>query len=159
MEILSQNSELVLSICALGLSIWAIISSRKHNRLSVKPFLQTFQHNDLTAFYIEVLLMNNGVGPAILQPKLKIIYDRKIYNTVERLFSQKFIELYKQIDWDKNRSHTINTEYALKVNEKLHICSLNLNSKEITEEVKTIIDSIDFLQNYNDIYGTNFVMK
>ncbi|MDX3775788.1 hypothetical protein QE250_16875 [Chromatiaceae bacterium AAb-1] len=55
-----------MALCALGLTIWQTRVTRKHNRLSVKPYLNTerlIKHNPTI---LTVNLVNNGLGPATI---------------------------------------------------------------------------------------------
>jgi hypothetical protein len=58
-------SSVVIAVCALGISIWQGYIARQHNKLSVVPIL----HVDLDTTEgkdIEIVSVNNGVGPAII---------------------------------------------------------------------------------------------
>jgi hypothetical protein len=57
----------VIALCALGLSIWQGILTRTHNRLSFRPHLTTWTHSDAEKGFYAVELINNGIGPAVIE--------------------------------------------------------------------------------------------
>lgn len=78
---LRTNATLIVSMCALGLTINQARATRIHNRLTVQPRLSTFTYvdrdpNDKAITIITALLMNNGLGPAIIK-SFEILLDGK----------------------------------------------------------------------------------
>ena len=69
------GSVLVASL-AFGVTIWHAWTTRKHNRLSVKPLLNTW--NDFGSFAdgLEITLRNIGIGPALIE-SFEIYVDAK----------------------------------------------------------------------------------
>ena len=59
----------IVSLCAIGLTIWQALVSRRHNRLSVRPHIISRwgkrRENEGTYFTYE--LMNVGLGPAMVE--------------------------------------------------------------------------------------------
>jgi hypothetical protein len=62
-----EHASTVIAICALALTVWQGIQTRKHNRLSCKPFLTTWIGKDLKNNFYSVDLINNGLGPAVIE--------------------------------------------------------------------------------------------
>jgi hypothetical protein len=60
-------SSAVIALCALGFSIWQGKQTQKHNRLSFRPHLTTWSHSDAEKGFYAVDLINNGIGPAIIE--------------------------------------------------------------------------------------------
>lgn len=67
---------LFIAVLALITSVWNAYSTRKHNRLSVKPNLTV--HNEISSERIIFSLENNGVGPAIIKSFALISGDKEI---------------------------------------------------------------------------------
>lgn len=65
--VITGISTAVIALCALGLSIWQGVEARKHNRLSVRPHLTTWTHSDAEKGFYVVELINNGIGPAVIE--------------------------------------------------------------------------------------------
>lgn len=75
----SENGSLIVSICALGLTIQQIKATHKHNRLSVKPLLATTLVKDNFStnqdeWVVTASIRNCGLGPAIIKD-FKVLLD------------------------------------------------------------------------------------
>lgn len=66
-QVVTGISSAVIALCALGLSIWQGILARTHNRLSFRPHLTTWVHSDAEKGFYAVELINNGIGPAVIE--------------------------------------------------------------------------------------------
>jgi hypothetical protein len=78
-DLARDYAALLVSICALFLTINQSLATRKHNRLTVRPHLTSFvdhrpdpERQGITT--IKVTLSNNGLGPAIIQ-KFELLLD------------------------------------------------------------------------------------
>lgn len=60
---LSTNATNVIALSALAATFWQASISRKHNKLSVKPYLTTWNTTTPDGYAV-VKIINNGVGPA-----------------------------------------------------------------------------------------------
>ncbi|WP_319237476.1 hypothetical protein [uncultured Propionivibrio sp.] len=56
----------VIAVFALVATVWQAWVTRKHNRLSVKPLLNTWSETNGGAGIYEARLKNIGIGPAII---------------------------------------------------------------------------------------------
>ena len=56
---------LLVSTISVGLSVWAIVSQREHNRLSVRPLCEVTPSDYRNK--IKLVLKNNGIGPLIVK--------------------------------------------------------------------------------------------
>ena len=67
-EFLGKHTAEVIALCALGLTMYQAKVARRHNVLSVQPYITEFTHRKtfpgrgLLAFR----LMNHGIGPAFI---------------------------------------------------------------------------------------------
>lgn len=72
----------IVSLCALGLTIWQALASRRHNRLSVRPHIISRwgkrRENEGTYFTYE--LINVGLGPALVKEFSLAVPDFKRSN-------------------------------------------------------------------------------
>jgi hypothetical protein len=66
-QIVAGISTLIIALCALCVSIWQVRQGIKHNRLQVRPHLDTWTETNPQAGHYAVMLMNNGLGPAIIE--------------------------------------------------------------------------------------------
>lgn len=65
-EAIAGFSSAVIALCVFGLTVWQACIIRKHNKLSVTPHLTTWTHSDTTKNIYAVELLNNGIGPALI---------------------------------------------------------------------------------------------
>ncbi len=66
-ETLVSGGSAVIALCALFATVWQAYVTRRHNKLSVTPFLTTWIHSDGKNGEYAVDLVNNGVGPALIE--------------------------------------------------------------------------------------------
>ena len=59
-------ASVVIALCALGLTLTDSIENRRHNRLSVKPFVSLYSDFDPVHDDAGLVLRNVGLGPAII---------------------------------------------------------------------------------------------
>jgi hypothetical protein len=60
-------ASLIIAMCALVFTIKQARDAHRHNKLSVTPFLTTWFTQDFTSHHYRVLLINNGIGPALIR--------------------------------------------------------------------------------------------
>lgn len=77
---LNNNGSAVIATCALGVTFWQACVMRKHNRLSVKPFLATTEGNDKKGDggKVSFVIENCGVGPALIKSFALWDEDREV---------------------------------------------------------------------------------
>ena len=106
----STNSSNIIAVCALILTIWQAFVTRRHNKLSVVPYLTTWSNSgDKGLFRVDII--NNGIGPALIQTfqvfvdgheivgqdleiirkALKILFPNYVYNSYNSFLSQGYM--------------------------------------------------------------------
>lgn len=105
---LENNAPLIISACALGLTIQQSLSTRRHNRLSVQPRLATAvneetitnQPNQPKVNLFKYTLFNNGLGPAVIED-FKFLIDgipieasqpKDVFKAIQKASELKFID-------------------------------------------------------------------
>lgn len=84
-EKLSHYSVVVIAVSALVVSIWQAGITIKHNKLTVKPFLDF--HITQIDSTITVQFSNEGFGPAILED-VSFFYEDEKYQTVWQVLEE-----------------------------------------------------------------------
>jgi hypothetical protein len=79
-EITIAALSVFIALCALGVSIYNIWQTRRHYRLSVRPYLRFVISYGTKNIPFGVHLANNGIGPAILTD-LRIFLDGQPFST------------------------------------------------------------------------------
>lgn len=149
MEILVSISSLIIALCALVFTIWQTYIQRAHNRLSVKPHLFTFttkdRHNNLAR--LQILLKNNGLGPAFIN-KFQVYYKGQE--------CEPDVAINAVLgEWAKNSSRTVLGEaYAMpeKETEVLLSVTFPAESDEVVDEIEKKIDQLDLVIEYSSAY-------
>jgi len=149
MEILVSISSLIIALCALVFTIWQTYIQRAHNRLSVKPHLFTFttkdRNNNLAR--LQVLLKNNGLGPAFIN-KFQIYYKGQECEPDAAINAALG-------EWAKNSIRTIlGEEYAMSEKESEVLLSVTFpaESDEVVESIEKKINQLDLIIEYSSAY-------
>jgi hypothetical protein len=66
-EIWIGISSVVIALCALVFTIWQGLQAREYSRISAMPHLDTWTHTEEENRIFSVLLINNGLGPAVIK--------------------------------------------------------------------------------------------
>ena len=66
-QIVTGMSTFIVALCALVVSVWYVRQGIKHNRLQVRPHLDTWTETNPQKGLYQIMLMNNGLGPAIIE--------------------------------------------------------------------------------------------
>ena len=70
----SDSATIFIALCVLFTSLYAYLSTKKHNILSVVPDLDYHEHIDEKEKFLVLKIQNNGLGPAKIY-KIRIIID------------------------------------------------------------------------------------
>lgn len=157
-EMIVGISSLVVAVLALGSSIWNATQSRKYHKISYRPQLSTwYLANEETREY-ELILMNNGLGPALIKSLRVKIDGGYLESGDEDLISKMLQELFPGM-LGKVRIGFINYEHLMSEKEKIvlfkftldELCDLDSNDvQRRTERASLEIE-------YHSFYGERFV--
>ena len=75
-KFISDNVAIIVASLALAISIYESIRGRRHDRLSVRPWLKIL-FNVKDDGETGLLLVNNGVGPGVIT-KIKVFFDDEL---------------------------------------------------------------------------------
>lgn len=148
-EKITQFAVVVIAVCAVVVSVWqgriAAEQSeiaRKHNRLTVKPYLDFFY-----GWYAlddwKLTLSNEGIGPAIIK-KVSYKYDGETYHNWD--------DVLRAADLLKARTGSYNMSPDSPFAVDKTVVFLRLNIQE--ESVRTI--GIEILIEYESVYEEPF---
>ena len=155
---LKDNLSVVISICALLLTVYQAWATRKHNRLSVQPRLATqlqIEHDVTEERVIRVIatLSNSGLGPAIIKSFEILVNDKpyvinehsEIESLVARNVSGHIVELRTGF---LRKNHTFSKDATTEL--------LNLNIRNATESTSEEMKMFHIRVNYESAYGESF---
>jgi hypothetical protein len=89
-----------IAILALFVALWSITSSRKHNKLTVRPHLYELIEIDSVNFICGFYITNKGLGPALIKSTTYYLDGvavefKELLNVIEKLPSEFGIYITK----------------------------------------------------------------
>lgn len=160
-DFLTRNAALIVSLCALFLTITELFTARKHNRLSVKPLLTTFTSFDIdSAEPDETIctahLLNTGLGPAIIK-EFEFLLDNnplRIQDPQE-MNPVLFNEFGQQLVSSKTRTTILRKMSVLAKDQKLMVAKLVIKSP--TSVQLEAIKRFNLWIKFESAYGESFI--
>jgi hypothetical protein len=73
-EQITPYTSLIISIFAIGLSVWSAAETRNHNKLTAKPIVAFFREGGGLHSDLGISILNNGTGLAIIK-EIRIFLD------------------------------------------------------------------------------------
>ena len=153
------NYEFIIALTALCISLWTIFSTRIHNRLSVRPYIDIVQTQNPDKDIIYCELVNNGIGPAIIQKPTLIKYNGKKYENLNNIFYEVDRNIWvNDIDWNKDLHMTTDeeTNFTIPVNGKVPLYQIHIKNNDAYKVIRNILFRIKIEQEYKDIYNKKY---
>lgn len=148
-----------IALCALLFSFWQGRVTRKHNRISVRPHLTTWEHSNQEKGHYYIELINNGIGPALIK-KFIVKVDGEIIEGEKTEKIQKALKiLFPNHAYTSNQSW-FQDGYAMTVNESKIIAAIVFHTPESINpvDVSQAIERADILVDYESMYGEKFTL-
>jgi len=155
LELIISCSSIVIALSASAATIWQGILMRKHNRLSVKPFLRIDNNAELGKKG-EVRLINVGAGPAIID-SMAVYVDGKLIDNPD--LKVKMLNALNLIDPTENgHYYTLYPGEVFAVGESHYLFEMSNISKtaKYCAEVERQFKRLSFVIKYKSIYNDNF---
>ncbi len=172
MDFLGNHYQGIIALCALFITLWQLKVSRRHNRLSVRPFLtdhvETHNQNDKDRIYKirNLTLLNNGSGIAIINTFEVYYKGTKIeFNETSDLSNRLQNEIKKELGDTKYKFEIphiriLRKGYAIAEKEKLLLLQIKKTSIRTEENVfksmDKVLDKFEIRINYKSIYDEYF---
>lgn len=149
-DFLGKHTAEIIALCALGLTIYQAIVARRHNILSVQPYITEFNHRETSPGrgVLTFRLMNHGVGPAFITG-FKILLDGKPVKDVD--------EALAEVLKDKKYNHSITRlgeGYAMPAGETKDVLILEmpLGPYESLDDTEERLNRFDVVVDYQSAY-------
>ena len=160
----NMDPQTVTAICsviiagaALFISTWQVITTRRHNRLSVRPSLNFHIIVALEPPKAEILITNNGVGPAFIK-------DFRVY------IDDKLRDDFKAADWPKVASLIgFKSRYAegicfgkdtpLAAAKSHPVFKVSITEENKPPQVQKAFDRINIFIKYESVYKDKYEVK
>lgn len=154
-------SSLLVATCALLTTFWQVRLSRKHNKLSVKPFLSV--HKVLVTGKTPIIkIINNGIGPAFIN-NIYLKYNGELFTLSSNDSIEYFLnslgyptnKLYKALCFKSKLSLSANSEVELlsftpsKCDERFEL------NKRIIRELMKVNVNVEYSCIYEGNYKTS----
>lgn len=163
MDLVISVLSVVIALAVLFVAYWQGHLTRKHNRLSVTPKLQTHtsQNDSGNSGAIELTLTNAGVGPGII----KTIQLKKNGASIDELTNELVkAELeYLPLEIKHVRTGWIQPDYFMSEKEPFSLVRIEFESTDpqasaqsLLDKIRQIFDAYAIVGTYESIYGDTF---
>jgi len=160
---MSMTASDITSVCAILLSLYALVSTRRHNRLSVNPHLADYT-NKLTTnegLTLTYEISNNGIGPARIK-SFVLFREGKPFPKEKDDYVESFVRehLGNRLKYDIRHSFNFGKDDSLKAGDMRHILEIFFPGAKLEnrEQILGMFEGIGLRIEYESFYGQKFVL-
>ena len=160
-ELVASILAMFIALCALVVSIWQGMETRKNYRLSVTPHLKMEDNFVPGAEMVGICISNKGIGPAILE-KMTIRFLGKEYDYISdfKIFFLDFMKAMKVKNLEDFTFQILTEGIFIAPREDLPIiCLRNPNNEEEALLFFQALFGLSISIDYKSIYGESFVLN
>lgn len=133
--------------------------AQKHNKLSFRPYLTSWTHKKSNVGFYAVELMNNGLGPALIE-SFSIKVDGKVIPGEKSEPIKKALKiLFPKTDYEQKHAYFAKG-YSMGAKERKTIVAIQFSKNNspppAPEIVKHAINRTDLIVNYKSFYEEPF---
>ena len=150
-------SSVLIALCALAYTIWQGKQTRYHNKLSLRPHLTSWTNQDVDKGLYTVELMNNGLGPALIE-SFTIKVDGKVISGKQTEPIEKGLKiLFPNVPY-KTHQEYMAKDYSMAAKEKRTILLIQFTEPRslIKETVEHAFNRADLIIKYKSFYEEKF---
>lgn len=158
-EAIAGLSSAIIAFCAFWLTVWQAKITRNHNKLSVTPHLTTWSQRDVANCRYSVELLNNGIGPALIE-SFNIYVDGLLISgegmeSIEKALKILFPQ-YQFASWQS----FVATGYIMAEKEGRNLVTIVFQGEKVPSpvEVDHATKRARLLITYKSIYGDQFIL-
>jgi len=151
-------ASVVIALLAFALAIHEMHATRRHNKLSLRPMLRFDVHLSPDYPNAELLLQNNGVGPAILDQ----VVMRLDGQTPKEAGIARVEQLTERLGWGTVTSYDfLSAGDVIKTDETRHLLRFPLGEfkPERTKAIRDGLRRLSFVVEYRSLYEEPFVVS
>jgi hypothetical protein len=148
---------IVISIIAAGILCWQLYVQRRHNRLSVKPHLNTWLTRNNPSY--DFCLMNNGLGPAQIE-RFEIYVDgKKVDKEREEMYESAFRLIFPKASFKCTNYAYLNAGYAIPAGKEITLYGIEFKEGTPTDKefMETINIRVSLNIHYRSFYDDEFI--
>lgn len=166
-QCLSSNYEAIVAISALFISVYSAYLSRKHNRLSVRPYITGIPHTSSSdkETKISFEIFNGGLGTAMIQ-SFKVLYNKAVVADGSYFHFEKFLNnLVSQenannsIPFQYIESRILGRSYAMTAKERNIILAISFPAIDAgsIKHFQALFHRFDVIVEYKSLYGERLI--
>lgn len=158
-EIVAAVSSAVIALCALFLAIWQGYQARKYNRISVTPHLTTWTHSDEKKNLYVIEVINNGIGPAVIQNFRMYVDGQLIQGEDSELVKKALKILFPNTNYNSHQSYFAKG-YVMAEKEKRPLVAVAFHGENVPspETVDHAMKRSRLVLEYQSMYGQSFCL-
>lgn len=156
---MAETASVIIALCALIFTLWHAHQVRKHNRISVTPHLATWTHTDQDNHSVVVELMNNGIGPAMINFVELRVDDKPVVGEETELVSKALKILFPNYEYTSHQSY-FSDGYVMAEKEKRPFVAVKFFGERVptAEEVSHAMKRSRLIIEYQSMYGRCFCL-
>jgi hypothetical protein len=150
-------SSVFIALCALIYTIWQGKKAQRHNILSFRPHLTSWSHRDSDKGVYAVELMNNGLGPALIE-SFAVLIDGKVISGKQTEPLEKALKiLFPNIAY-KSHQEFMAKGYSMSAKEKRSIVVIQFADPNSLgpEALEYALNRADLIVKYKSFYEEEF---
>lgn len=153
-------SSTVIALCALGFSFWQGAQARKHNRLSFRPHLTTWTHANAEKGYYAVELINNGLGPAVIEDFSVKVDGKRISGDGAEPIEKAFKIIFPNLSYQSHHSY-VAKGYSMAPKERCTVVAVQFSGPQLPskEFVEHAFNRGDLEISYKSFYEEIFYLS
>lgn len=143
-----------IAVAALFIAVWQARATRVHNRLSVKPQLVFERKVDNLPPVAQIILKNNGIGPAIVRA-----FDVQVDgNKIQPFDASKWETIVNEIGIQYKHFNGQNLECGtiIGIGDINQILNVDTSGSQPVRDVFDALFRINIIIEYESIYGKKF---
>lgn len=150
-------SSAVIALCAIILTIWQIKQAQKHNRLSFKPHLTSWAHQDSEKGSYAFELINKGLGPALIE-NFTVKIDGKIISGEGTEPIEKGLKILFPNSQYRTYQAFMAKGYSMAAKEKLKIVAVEFSDQTslTPEAIEHAFNRADLVIKYKSFYKEEY---
>ncbi len=155
-QVISGISTTIIALCALALSIWQGMQTRRHQRLSFRPHLTTCSETDIANGSYLIELINNGIGPALIEEFLVKVDGKVISGRGADLIEKVLKILFPKLHYKSSQGY-VAKDHSMAAKDKLTIVKIEfLEPYPSLEVMDRAYSRVSFQITYKSFYGEQF---
>jgi len=113
----------IIAVCALAYTVWQGKQAQRHNKLSFRPHLTSWSHQNTDKGVYSVEIMNNGLGPALIERFIVKIDGQIIPGEGTQPIEKGLKILFPNVQYQSHQAYMAN-RYSMAAKEKRTILAI-----------------------------------